>query len=395
MQLKDLSWWVDQEKAEIEAALKTLVEINTHTYNRDGVDEGMDVLSSMAEEMDFTVETVHARHRLIKAGNRTRPRILIISHMDTVHPLNDGFLHYTPLDDGYVRGPGVGDIKGGTVIALWAMKAITQLCSDFDVQLVVSADEEIGSPTIREWYWDKSEHEADYAIGMEPGFPQGDLSPTVDLGVVYQRRGFAAVRFTVKGKAAHSGTPHLGLSAIEAAAKKIVALQDLNAPERGISVNVGKIEGGTAANTVPGEVQGLVSFRYETKADGEAVKDAVIQILNDPVVRNDELGISDSSVYHVDTFIPPMERTPLSQKLVDIVLDEAKVLGQPVVPIARGGGSDANHVSGSGVPSICGMGAPAHAIHTHDEMIYLPMLFERVKLLTHTLYRIINERPGL
>lgn len=393
MQLSDLSWWVEQEQPEIEAALKTLVEINTYTTNREGVDEGMDALSRIAEDLGFTVETIHARHRLIKAGNGTRPRILMISHMDTVHPPEENFLHYEPLDDGYVRGPGIADIKGGTVMALWAMKALTELLTDFDVQLVVSADEEIGSPTIREWYWDRNEHEADYAIGMEPGFPQGELSPTVDLGVVYQRRGFAALSFTVKGKKAHSGTPHLGLSAIEAAAKKIVSLQELNDRERGISVNVGKIHGGTAANTVPGEVEGLVSFRYERGSDGEATREAVIQILDDPTVSNDELGISDSSVYHINTFIPPMERTPDSQLLVDIVLEEAKALEQNVVPIARGGGSDANHVSGSGVPAICGMGAPAHGIHTEEEKIYLPGMLQRIRLLTHTLYRITTEKP--
>lgn len=393
MQLQDLAPWVDTRHAEMEDALKTLVTINTHTPNADGVDEGMDVLTRMAENMGFTVETVNARHRLIKSGNGTRPRIMLITHMDTVHPVDSGFTDYQPLEDGFVRGPGVGDIKGGTVIGLWAMKAISEMCHDYDLRMVVSADEERGSPTIREWYWNREAHGADYAIGLEPGFPQGELTPTVDLGVVYKRRGFAAISFTIKGKSAHSGEAHFGLSAIEAVAHKIVKLQALNDPSRGISVNVGMVNGGTAANTVPDQVTGVVSFRYERMADGDEIKSEVERILSEPVIHNDYINLSDSAEFNTDVFIPPMESTDQSQKLVDIVLEEAKSLEQPVVAIARGGGSDANHVSGSGVPSICGMGAPSQGIHTHKEKIYLPMLYERVKLLTRTIYRIINECP--
>ncbi len=393
MQLTDLPGWIETQKPAIEAALKEFVELNTYTANEDGVDEGMDRLAQLAEDMDFTVETVNARHRLVKSGDGNGPRILLISHMDTVHPPDNGFNQYEPLDDGFVRGPGVGDIKGGMVLALWAMKAISEICDHYDVRMVVSANEEIGSPTIRDWYGDRDEHGADYAIGLEPGFPQGPLTAEVDLGVVYQRRGYAMFNFTVHGKASHSGTPELGLSAIEAAAHKVIKLQALNAPERGISVNVGKLNGGTAGNTVPGEVTGLVSFRFETQADGEAMQQAVIEVFEAPAVHNAEQGISDTTTYELALFLPPMERTAESQKLVDIVLEEAKTLGQPVVAIARGGGSDANHVSGSGVPSICGMGAPSEGIHTNDEKIHLPMLFERVNLLTRTLYRIINEKP--
>ncbi|MEM6284907.1 MAG: M20/M25/M40 family metallo-hydrolase [Chloroflexota bacterium] len=393
MQLSELSQWIAAQKPMAEDALKTLVEINTYTTNHDGVDDGMDMLSSLAEDMGFTVETIHARHRLIKAGNGTGKRVMLITHMDTVHPMDEGFVDYEPLEDGIVRGPGIGDIKGGTVIGLWAMKAISELCEDFDLRMIVSADEEIGSPTIREWYWNRNAHKADYAIGLEPGFPQGELTADVDLGVVYQRRGFAAVKFKVFGKTAHSGVSHLGLSAIEAVAHKIVKLQALNDAEKGISVNVGTIKGGTAHNTVAGQVECMVSFRYETQTDGDATKAAVIDIIETPCVHNEGLGISDRSEYEITTFIPPMERTDESQKLVDIVLEEAKLLGQPVVPIARGGGSDANHVSGSGTPAICGMGAPCQGLHTKDEIIHLPMLFERIGLLTRTLYRVIDEQP--
>jgi glutamate carboxypeptidase len=393
MKITDLSEWTQKQQVDIAAAIKQLVEINTYTANTQGVDRAMAVLEGMATGMGFECEHVNDRHLLVRSGNGNGKRIMLITHMDTVHPPDSSFRDYQPFGEGFIKGPGTGDIKGGTVLGLWAMKAVEELLPDenYDLRMIVSADEETGSPTIKDWYGDRDRHGADYAIGLEPGFPQGELSPTVDLGVVYQRRGYAAITFNVVGKASHSGSPHLGLNAIDALAHKIVKITALNDWENGKSVNVGLVHGGTAPNTVPESVEATVSFRYETLADGLELRKQIEAIILEPVTQNEELGLSDSAVYHIDTFIPPMERTSDSKKLVDIVLDEAKALALPVVPIARGGGSDANHVSGSGTPTICGMGAPAQGIHTENEMIYFPTLLARVGLLARSCYRIITE----
>ncbi|MFZ4814353.1 MAG: M20/M25/M40 family metallo-hydrolase [Phototrophicaceae bacterium] len=380
--LETLSQWIDTQKHDIEAVLKTLVEINTFTANTDGVDAGMAVLDHVAAELGLTVEPIYKRHRLIKAGNGTGKRILLIAHMDTVHPPEGAFQHYEPLADGFVKGPGIGDIKGGLVIGLWTLKAVSQLLTDFDLQLIVSADEETGSPTLKDWYADRNAHGADLAIGLEPGFPQGALSATVDLGVVYQRRGYASVHFSIVGQAAHSGTPELGISAIDALAQRIVKLHALNDTARNISVNVGLIHGGTAPNTVAHEAEATVSFRYNTLADGIATREQVEQIILEPLLFSAKLNKAESAVYTVENFLAPMERTPESQVMVDVVMKHSARLGHHTLPIARGGGSDANHTSGAGTPSICGMGAPSEGIHTDDEKIYLPGLFERIELLS-------------
>lgn len=389
--MQDVKLWVDSQKPRIEEALRTLVEINTFTDNRLGVDEGMDVVSQLANSLGFVSETIRGRHRLLKTSNGyTGPRVLLISHMDTVFPPDSGFLHYEPLGDGFIKGPGVGDIKGGLVMGLWSMLALRELAGFKGVEMIISADEEKGSPTINDWY--QSGHTgADYAIGLEPGFPQGELTPTVPLGVVYQRRGYGAIRFTVKGVDTHSGTPENGLNAIEAIAHRIVKIHALNDDKTGVTTNLGTIQGGRSPNTVPGSVDATVSFRYWTMQDGERTRDALMDILSQSYIHNSQLDVWDQVELDLETFIPPMERSELNQKLVDTVLEEAGKLGHNVVPIARGGGSDANHVSGSGTPTICGMGAPAQGIHTTEEKIYLPMLFERVALLASTVDRLINS----
>ncbi|PJF27855.1 MAG: hypothetical protein CUN53_02505 [Phototrophicales bacterium] len=385
MERGELKSWVESQKPAVESLLRDLVEINTYTANETGVDQGMALLDQAASDAGFTVERINERHRLISLEKRgTAPRILLISHMDTVFPPDGEFLHYHALGDGFVRGPGVGDIKGGLVMGLWAMAALREFASDYDVQMVVSADEETGSPTIRDWYLANPTH-ADFGIGLEPGFPQGALTPTVPLGVVYQRRGYGAVNFTVNGKSAHSGTPHLGLSATEAMAHRIIRLHALNNPERNINVNVGMVRGGISANTVAGTVEAAVSFRFERLSDGEMTRNAVIEAILDSCVCNPQLDLWDSATYTLDSFIPPMERTERSQLMIDIVLEQAALLNHNVVPIARGGGSDANYISASGTPAICGMGAPTADIHTPSETIYLPMLHERIALLALTL----------
>ena len=391
MQLEQLGAWVDERATEIENWLETLVNMNTFTANTAGVDAGMDKMYELADSLGFTVEAVNARHRLVKAGNATQgPRILLISHMDTVFPPDGDFLEYRRIDDEFVTGPGTGDIKGGLLIGLYAMKAISEMLPDCDVQMVVNANEEIGSPTIRDWYMGEN-IDADFAIGLEPRFPQGELSADVPLGVVYQRRGYCAINATIYGHEAHSGVPHEGLSAIDGLAQRILKINALNDPENGISTNIGTISGGTAGNTLAGVAKALITFRYETMADGEATKAAIEEIITTPTGHNPHLDIWDRGEFDVNIFIPLMERNERNQYLVDTVLEEAKRLGHNVVPIARGGGSDANYVSAGGTPSICGMGAPCVGLHSPTETIHLPMMIRRVELLTATLYRVLTE----
>lgn len=395
MQLSDLHQWISSQERIIEETLIQLVNKNTYTQDQLAVDEGMAMLSHIAEKMNFSIEVIQARHRLIKSGNgKKRPRILFVSHMDTVHPVESGFLHYEPLGDGFVRGPGVGDIKGGVVMGLWAMDALRQMNPDYDVQMVVSADEELASPTIKNWYV-SGKSNADYIMGLEPGFPQGALSEDVPMGVVKQRKGTQLLHFKVIGKAAHAGgAPELGLSAIEAMAHRIPLIHALTDFERGITTNVGVVKGGTAQNTVAAECAAEVNMRFYTMKDANEVMEKVKAIINAKYVHNTKLDLWDQIEITYEDTMPPMEYTPQSQPMIDIVLEEAEKLNQKVVPIVRGGGSDANYLSANGTPSICGMGAPAEAIHTTDEKIHLPLMFRRLELLIRVTQRLLEEDPN-
>lgn len=389
MQLSDLNAWINTQQPAFLKALAEFVNLNTFSDNHVGVDAGMDKLSLLAAEMGFGVEVVRGRHRLIKAGNGTGAPLLLVAHMDTVHPPDGDFQQYEPQEGGYIRGPGIGDIKGGLLMGLWALMGLQNLRADFNVQLIVSADEEKGSPTLNDWYIENPIG-ARYALGLEPGFPQTPLGAGVLMGVVEQRKGCGRVSFGLKGVASHAGGNFReGLSAIEALASRILKIQALSDLERGITTNVGLISGGTAANTVAEYASAGVDFRFLTQADGEATLAAIREIVHQPTLHNDYLDKWDEvTAFDLEVFMPPMEASAENRQLIDLVLREAERLALPMKAITRGGGSDANYTSRAGVPSICGMGAPAEGIHTTRERIYEPLLWPRLELLIATLYHL-------
>lgn len=381
--------WIQSQIPAFTQALEELVNLNTFTHNTSGVDQGMAKLEALAQSMGLRVERIHGRHCLIKAGGGAGMRVLLIAHMDTVHPPDGKFQRYEPQEDGFVRGPGIGDIKGGLLMGVWALHAMQQFQPDCDVRLIVSADEEEGSPTLKDWYLNGAGG-AGCALGLEPGFPQGNLTPTATLGVVEARKGCGRIYFALRGKATHAGGAwQEGISAIEGMAQRIIKIHALTDLARGITTNVGLVKGGTAANTVADFCEAAVDFRFLTQADGEAVMQRIEQIINTPAVFNAHVSASEQvETLDLTAYLPPLEKTPANQRLVKIVLEEAARLGQKVVPIMRGGGSDANYVSSGGVPAICGMGAPAEGIHTTHERTLLPLLFERLELLIATIYRL-------
>lgn len=395
MQFSELRSWIDSQQADLIAALQALVEINSYTDNTAGVDQAMQYVSRLAEGMNLRVHALQGRHRLItnrSTQSQNDLRVLLISHVDTVHPPDGDFQHYEPQADGYVRGPGIGDMKGGLLMGLWAVKAMQLIEPGCDVRLVVSADEEKGSPTLRDWLTSGS-HAADYALGLEPGFPQGALSYDIPMGFVYERKGCGRISFKVKGKAAHAGGAWQdGISAVDGLAHRIIKIHALTDPERGITTNVGLIKGGTAANTIAEDAFASVDFRFRTQADGEEITRKICEIVGESVVHNTHLDRwEEGKDCTLELLMPAMEKTPACDPLIELVNEEAKRLGLNMIPISRGGGSDANYVSGSGVPAICGMGAPAEGIHTTEERILLPMLFDRLELLVSVVHRLVKE----
>jgi glutamate carboxypeptidase len=295
--------------------------------------------------------------------------VLLIGHMDTVFP--DGTAAGRPfrVEGDRAFGPGVSDMKGGLLGGLHAVGALQDAgFDDFEtVTYVCNPDEEIGSPwsnlAIREL---APQH--DVCFVLEGARENGDI--------VSARKGVADVVITFEGRAAHAGVePERGRSAVLQAAHVVVGLHELNGRWPGVTVNAGVINGGTRANVVPDHCDLRVDVRAPSNESFQEALEEVRRMATTLVVPDIEVDVL------IRTGFPPMEKTEATGRLVGQAVAIAGELGFEVKDAATGGASDANVVSGLGVPVLDGMGPVGGADHAPGEWLDLSSVVPRVTLL--------------
>lgn len=389
---EDAAKWLSEQSREMETALAELVSINSFTENTDG---GAKV-GALLEEL-FNIDGLSSRRVPSQSGRfadhlvigstwraveeAARP-IALIGHLDTVFPPGtfEGFLR----DGELARGPGVLDMKGGLVVVAWALKAFAAtgvLRSLPGVRVVIVSDEEVGSPEGQSIIRD--------AIGGASGALVFEAGRRGDL-VITRRKGTGSVTVRVHGKAAHSGNAHKeGVNAIWALAKFVDRVQSLTDYGRGVTVNVGRITGGTSRNTVPDHAEALVDLRFETRADGEALVEAI---------RRAADGCAEGVVgsrFEIDGGLArlPLERTEDSVRLMEAygACALASGLGAGEAPLI-GGGSDASTSAAMGIASIDGLGPRGLGFHTRDEQIEIATLLQKAQALARFLASLRTSR---
>ena len=370
--------WIAEQGRAMETALAELVSINSFTENVEG---GVKV-AAMLEEV-FAVPGMStarvpssrfADHLVFEstwASPDGRGPVALVGHLDTVFP--PGTFEGFRRDGDLARGPGVLDMKGGLVVVAWALRALAEsgaLRSLPGVRVVIVADEEVGSPE-GQAVIQNAVHGAEGALVFEAG-RENDL-------VITRRKGTGAVTIVVHGKAAHAGNAHReGRNAIWALARIVDRVQGLTDYGRGVTVNVGKISGGTSKNTVPEHAEALVDLRFETRADGETLVRAIEAIANDtPDVRVEIRG----GIARL-----PLERSPGSVALMEAygACARASGLGAGEAGLI-GGGSDASTTAAMGIASIDGLGPRGIGFHTHDEQIEIASLVPKAQALARFL----------
>ncbi len=367
-----------ETQAAMLAMLERVVRINSHTPNKAGSDAVGRIFEAELQTLGFVVErvphtdvgdTLVARSPAAVAPGAGQ--LLLCGHMDTVFPQSlgfDCFERFKHQGQDAVRGPGVIDMKGGLVVALFAIRALSASgdLEGLPLCFVLNADEEIGSPHSRASILTEARRSA-CALVFECAGLKGEA--------VTARKGKRGLRLICQGRAGHVGQAETGKpSAILELAHKIVALEARNAPKRGISVNVGRIEGGTGANTVPESAEALVDCRFVTADDGAALAAACGKIVRESMVpgvrcRLEELGGR-----------PPMEPGPAARELYEIVRVTGEELGLKVPEERRGGVSDANDLAAAGVPVLDGLGPVGDRDHSSEEYMLVESLFTRTRL---------------
>jgi glutamate carboxypeptidase len=309
------------------------------------------------------------------------PSQLLLGHFDTVWPV--GTLQERPfsIDGNVIHGPGSFDMKGGLAQIVMALRAIRELELETSIVPVVfiNADEEIGSRTSTRYIRWLAQH-ADRALVMEPALGhRGDIKT--------ERKGIGRFTVNVYGKAAHAGLdPEGGASAILELSHIIQTLFALNDVDRGITINVGTVDGGIQPNVIAPHSKAVVDVRVPTVAQGKEIERIIHGIEpSTPGVR-----------LHIEGRIgrPSMESTPRNRRLWDLTKQAGTELGLELHETRAGGGSDGNTTSQftATVDGLGPVGDGAHAIHEH---MLIDETLERAALLTMLLIAPgTEERPG-
>lgn len=353
-------------------------EIESPTYEAAAVNRMQDAVAAFVGGAPVAVERIPGRQGLgdvlvLRAGPRTDvPPVLVMSHVDTVHPLGTSARDLPVRRDGdRLYGPGVYDMKGGALLALEAFRRVaSEGTASRPLVFLVTPDEEIGSPTTRTLI-EEFGRKAAYALVTEPARDGGK--------VVTARKGVGRFDVEIEGRPAHSGTAHAkGRSAIREAALRITEIEALTDYARGVTTTVGMITGGTAANTIPQFARFCVDLRVTNAEDGESFTRRILGLK--PEGPDMQLRVTGGMNR------PPYPKTPEGTALFEHVRALGVELGRVIedVPMT-GGGSDGNFTAAVGTPTIDGLGIDGDGAHTLQEYGLVSSLAPQAKLMRRLL----------
>lgn len=358
--------WLRDRETEMTAALREIVLHQSPTRDKEACDALCQHLArefaAIGGEVRVHRQATAGDHLQVdfaaKAGDR-RP-VLLLGHYDTVHAR--GALEAMPWTErgGKLYGPGVFDMKAGIVQILFALRAMRENDGvPRPVKVWLVSDEEEGSATSRATTEELAKQCAAVLV-CEPSGPGGALKTA--------RKGVGAFTLKVTGVAAHSGLDfEKGHSAILELARQIQAIAQLSDLNRGITMNVGIIRGGTRTNVVAESATAEMDLRVTRTEDGEEMERRVHDLK--PVDAQCKLEITGGMNR------PPLERTEKVARLFELACNIGRELEMHLREMAVGGGSDGNFTAGIGVPTLDGLGAVgdgAHAAHEHVVAAELP-----------------------
>ena len=368
-----LDYFRNQHKEQV-TFLKELVKLETPSHDAASQEKILLLLQKQLEDLDFHVLKMPGKsnggylYARPKQRDKSKPLQLLLGHCDTVWEKNT--LRTMPIAklNGKLTGPGVYDMKAGLTQMIFSLKVIhdLKLQTTLTPLILINTDEEIGSRDSRNAI-KRLAKICERAFVMEPPLGlEGKLKTA--------RKGIGRFTITVTGKAAHAGLdPNKGINAIVELSHLVQQLYAMNDFEKGITVNVGTIQGGISPNVVAPESKAVVDVRVLNNSDGKAITKKIYglqtSIPNTKITREGGMGR------------PPMERTPRNQKLWQLAKAKALELGLDLEEATAGGGSDGNTTS-EYTATLDGLGTTGDGAHAQHEFIFVEQLPERTALLT-------------
>ena len=348
--------------------LKKIIEVNSWTKNKEGVDKNGEIFASWLHDLGYYEEVYHreaiGNHLHFISSHKDGKKLLLLGHLDTVFPPNT-FEDFKE-DNEWIYGPGVCDMKGGNFVALESLRHVHKKFGEItNIDFLLVSDEETGSDDSK-YLSTQLAKNYDYCMVFEAA----GLKDEVVIG----RKGVGTFFIDIEGKAAHAGNHYSdGADANLEASHKLMALVALTNLEKETTVNVGKISGGIGANTISPKAQLTFELRYTTIEE----RDRVLKEVDKIVITNYVEGTNStlSGGIQRDVMQPSDAQTAFVERintLCKITLNTEK----------RGGVSDANIVASQGVPTLDGWGPFGDGDHTIHERASKKSFTERIALVS-------------
>ncbi|WP_395712286.1 M20 family metallopeptidase [Reyranella sp.] len=365
---------------EILAGIRRWVEIETPSHDGVAVNKLVDAVQSDLTRIGAHTQRTPGRDGfgdILEArapwGDENEPGILIMGHLDTVHPIGAlATTHVFRREGDTVYGPGIYDMKAGSYLACYALQHFVRegRRTTLPVRVLYVPEEEVGSPTSRAAI-EAAARKSKYVLVMEPARDGGKC--------VTARKGWGRFDMTITGRASHAGSrPQDGRSALRELARQILDLEAISDPAVGISVVVGMAQGGSAPNVVPALATATIDLRVPPGIDADAV---VQRVLNrpafDPDCRIEVTGGINRPAYAKNEGITALfEHAKSCAAEIGFVLEDTPLTG---------GVSDGNFPAALGIPTLDGLGADGRGAHALDEQISFASLVPRAQLLVRML----------
>jgi glutamate carboxypeptidase len=352
------------------ADLEYLVSIESPSHDIEAITRSAgavrDVIERRLGNHAELVESVAGPHVHARFGKSSK--VLIVGHHDTVFPLGAVAARPFTVKDGKATGPGVFDMKGGIVLAVHALSLLDNLDG---VELLITADEEVGSKASRALIEERA-LACGAVLVMEPSADGGALKTA--------RKGTGTFEVVIHGRAAHAGLePEKGINSLVAAAQLITRIATFGDPEKGTTVTPTVATAGTADNVVPAMTKVRVDARVNVAGEKERVEHLMATLSSDVPGAGVEVtgGLNR----------PPMQESA-STSLFAVARSAAAASGLGAVSgIAVGGGSDGNFTAALGVPTLDGLGAVGGGAHADHEFVLVDTMIDRARLIA----AILNE----
>lgn len=304
---------------------------------------------------------------------------LFLGHMDTVFPTGEAGRRPFRTEGGLAHGPGVNDMKGGLLLAVYVVERLKKegALDDMAVCLAFNGDEETGSHNSRPWI-EETAALCDRVLVFEPCRP--------GFRYVVSRKGGYRVRVVTHGVSSHAGAdPEKGVNAVVELAHQIGRINALNHAGSGITAQCTVIRGGDKTNIIPDRAEVEVDVRYATMQEMAEV-DAFFEALPKETLLP---GATVEVVVHGQR--PPMESGPESEALFQLLVAEGAKLGIEVGGISTGGCSDGNWTAAMGIPTLDGMGPVGENSHRLDEYMTLDSFIPAMTMISAFCRQAVNK----